>query len=230
MALQKPTFSHNYLTTKPTQMKKSYRSGNHCFGNPVANTEQKLTRHNSFISLTLVLLLGIAIMSCQKPGSDLSPNADSQAVNVVTSESEVLNNYSGLSWQTQWQLQQARAATARYRNINNAFADEYVDINVIVPEMGYHYLKLSGLDLEFDPKKPEILVYNREHDGSMKLVAVEYAVPINLSPNNAPAGFAGNDDVWDKNTGFGLWLLHAWVWKFNPEGVFNATNPSVHLH
>ena len=46
MALQKPTFSHNYLTTKPTQMKKSYRSGNHCFGNPIANTEQKLTRHN----------------------------------------------------------------------------------------------------------------------------------------------------------------------------------------
>ena len=38
------------------------------------------------------------------------------------------------------------------------------------------------------------------------------------------------NDVWDGNVGAGLWLLHAWVWCYNPAGVFNPTNPLVHLH
>jgi hypothetical protein len=27
-----------------------------------------------------------------------------------------------------------------------------------------------------------------------------------------------------------LWLLHSWVWAYNPQGIFNPTNPMVHLH
>jgi len=72
-------------------------------------------------------------------------------------------------------------------------------------------------------------VYNKNEDGSFQLVAAEYAVPIDISPNKPPEGFTGTGDVWDRNTGFGLWLLHAWVWKNNPDGVFNPTNPLVHL-
>lgn len=80
----------------------------------------------------------------------------------------------------------------------------------------------------FDPAKPELLVYYKDpQSGKMKLVAAEYVVPIELSPYKAPEGFTGNADVWAHNTGFGLWLSHAWVWKFNPEGVFNPTNQRV---
>ena len=25
----------------------------------------------------------------------------------------------------------------------------------------------------------------------------------------------------------GLWILHVWVWKLNPNGVFNDVNPDV---
>jgi hypothetical protein len=128
-----------------------------------------------------------------------------------------------------WELQQARAASARYRNIENAKKDGYGDIAVVVPQMGHHFLRLENLDDKFDYRKPEILVYNKHEDGSYELVAVEYAIPLDLSVN-APAGFTGDSDVWDRNTGFGLWLLHAWVWSFNPNGVFNPTNPSVHTH
>jgi hypothetical protein len=45
----------------------------------------------------------------------------------------------------------------------------------------------------------------------------------------APEGFTGSSDEWDHNTDFGLWLLHAWVWKNNPDGVFNPTNPRVQV-
>ena len=142
----------------------------------------------------------------------------------------ILDDYEGLSAQTMWELQQARASTARYRQLKNAIKDGYEDIKVVVPTMGYHFMKKSIVDAIFDYRNPEILVYNKNHDGEMELLAVEYAVPIPITPNAAPTGFTGDKDVWDRNTGFDLYLLHAWVWSFNPMGVFNPTNPDVHVH
>jgi len=140
-------------------------------------------------------------------------------------------NTKGLAPKTVWELQQARAATARYRNIKNAFKDGYADINVVVPNMGYHFMKSTlTADGVFDARKPEILVYNKNEDGSFELGALEYAVPIDVTPDVAPEGFTGTDDVWERNTDFGLWLVHAWVWKSNPEGTFNPTNPLVIVH
>jgi hypothetical protein len=57
-------------------------------------------------------------------------------------------------------------------------------------------------------------------------VAVEYAVPLDLALTS-PEGFSGEDDVWDRNTTFGLWTLHAWVWRHNPDGVFAPMNPRM---
>ncbi|HEX5654057.1 MAG TPA: hypothetical protein VFX58_13340 [Chitinophagaceae bacterium] len=180
---------------------------------------------------SLLLVSAILFTSCQKEG--LINSKDEPAVSsqlAARAEENVISSYTGLSWQTAWELQQARAASSKYQHFENAIRDGYVDINVVQPEMGYHFLKMADLDLNFDYKKPEILVYNKEEDGRMRLVAVEYAVPIDLTPNTAPQGFSGSADVWNRHTGFGLWLLHAWVWAYNPEGVFNPTNPLIHLH
>jgi hypothetical protein len=123
------------------------------------------------------------------------------------------------------ELQMAKSSTASYNNINNAIADGYVDINVVVPHMGHHYMNPGYLDGNFEINKPEILVYSPHPvTGNMRLVAVEYAIP-NTEPQ--PEGFTGSYDVWDNNTGFGLWLLHAWVWEYNPDGVFTGMNPNV---
>src|SRR6185369_15574137 len=121
--------------------------------------------------------------------------------NGVKPDLELLNYYKGLDPQTLWELQQVRAATAKYQNINNAFGDSYVDIGLVMPNMGYHFLKAQLVSPVFDMKKPPILVYNKKDNGSFELVAVEYAVPIDpQSPNTAPEGFTGNDDMWDFNT------------------------------
>jgi len=133
-----------------------------------------------------------------------------------------------LTDETLKELQQARDATAQYLDINNAIADGYVDINVVMPNMGYHFQKPKLVDSVFNIRKPELLVYNKKKDGSFQLVAVEYAVPLDQSVN-APKGFTGRQDVWDHNTVFGLWTLHAWIWKDNPDGIFNPTNPDVHV-
>jgi hypothetical protein len=121
------------------------------------------------------------------------------------------------------ELTAAKVATARYRNLQNAIADGYVDIDVYMEGMGHHYMNESLLDERFDAEAPELLVYE-EIGGVMTLVALEYAVPTAIAAE-APEGFTGTDDIWDNNTTFQLWTLHAWVWLDNPDGIFAPFNP-----
>ena len=175
-----------------------------------------------------IIVLSLLFTACQKETA--AETVIEEVQGSANNDGNILDGYTGLAPQTMWELQQARASTARYRQLKNAIKDGYEDIDVVVQGMGHHFMKKSIVDGTFDYRNPEILVYNKNHDGEMELVAVEYAVPIPITPNLAPAGFTGNNDVWDRNTGFNLYLLHAWVWTFNPSGVFNPTNPSVHVH
>jgi len=124
------------------------------------------------------------------------------------------------------QLARAKQATARYRDVRNALADGYADINVVIPNMGRHFLKSALMDATFEVERPEILVYAPDQHDTLQLVALEYAVPESLS-TNAPEGFEGSADHWYVNQAFNIWTLHAWVWKENPAGVFYPTNPNV---
>jgi len=125
------------------------------------------------------------------------------------------------------QLDQARSAASKYLDIDKALAAGYVDIGVFMPNMGWHYLNEKLLDDRFDWTKPELLVYADDPcSAKRRLVAVEYAVPLALS-KRPPAGFVGHADRWDANQSFQIWTLHAWVYEFNPEGVFAPHNPRV---
>jgi hypothetical protein len=125
------------------------------------------------------------------------------------------------------QLDQAKDATAKYLDVDKAVADGYQDIGLFIPNMGWHYMKESILDAKFEWTKPELLVYADDPcGGKRKLVAIEYAVPFDLA-KRAPAGFVGQADEWDANQTFRLWTLHAWVYEFNPTGVFAPMNPRV---
>ena len=180
--------------------------------------------------LSLIIFSAIFFISCQKEANEItSPAVTSDAKLNNTDNpnaSEVINMYSGLSSTTIWELQQARAATARYRDLKNAIKDGYSNINVDVPNMGHHFMNTSLVDGVFDIRHPEILVYNGLETGKPELVAVEYAVPLT---EPMPEGFTGSNDVWNSTSGFPFYLVHAWVWKYNPDGVFNWTNPSVDL-
>jgi len=176
-----------------------------------------------------VLSVGLVMTGCKKENSNAMQGEMQRSNQSAQPELNGFGNYTGLAPETVSELQQAKIATAKYNDFNNAIKDGYVDINVIVPEMGYHFLRMENLNSTIEFDKPEILVYNKEENGRMKLLALEYAVPIALSPDGPPAGFTGTGDVWAvyKNT---LWTLHAWVWEFNPAGVFNPTNPNIHVH
>ena len=123
-------------------------------------------------------------------------------------------------------LARARRAAARYQRVEEAKKDGYVDINVVLPNMGRHLLKESLLDLTFNAEQPEVLVYTEEPGGHLSLVAVEYAVPLPLT-RTAPDGFPGGADEWFPDERFNLWTLHAWIFRENPDGMFNPTNRRV---
>ena len=204
-------------------MSNSQNGARRC-NSPFLRLPQGLTKTFRIPFAALCLLLA----SCTKEGKPLQESHD-QAMKAIANNTErnPVPLYTGLSFQTMWELQQARVATAKYKNIQNALKDGYADIDVKAPNMGYHYMRSDIVDATFDYRKPEILVYNKDEKGNFYLVAVEYAVPIDLP---RPAGFTGDGDVWDNTSPFPFWLLHAWVWAYNPEGVFNPTNPLVHVH
>jgi hypothetical protein len=131
-------------------------------------------------------------------------------------------------------LAQVRRATARFHRVEVAEAAGFVNVNVgecvAHPElgaMGYHFVNFGLMDLELDPEQPEILVYAPSPSGNLKLVAVEYAVPI--EPWDAlydyPPMVLGQH--LHQAPHLGLYILHAWIWQNNPAGMFEDWNPTV---
>jgi hypothetical protein len=150
------------------------------------------------------------------------------------------------------QIAAARAATARYRNIEVAKAAGYYQITQFIAGLGLHMDNLKISNDTFDPARPQILLYEPAADGHLVLVGVAYTYAhVNDVP---PAGFAGGEDVWHFHTNLCFlpggsvtvapgaspckaqggffqketpWLLHAWIWKTNPDGIFAEYNPRV---
>ena len=151
------------------------------------------------------------------------------------------------------QLAAAKAATARFRDVAAARAAGYIQVTQFIPGLGLHMVNLRIPNTTFDPARPQILLYEPAASGGMRLVGVAYQ--FRHTNETPPAGFAGGSDVWHYHTdlcfqGGGsvtiaasaaqcravggvyfqkrtAWLLHAWIWKSNPAGVFTEVNPRV---
>jgi hypothetical protein len=92
--------------------------------------------------------------------------------------------------------------------------------------MGFHYGNVSLIDGSVSVDKPELLLYEPEQNGRLRLVAVEYIIPYTFrSRDAAPPELFGQK--FKQNDTFQLWGLHAWVWKENPSGMFANWNPKV---
>ncbi len=152
-----------------------------------------------------------------------------------------------------WMLDQARRNTAKYRSMAAAKADGYVQVTQFVPGLGLHLARISSaLTGAFDFAHPNVLLYQPTAGGGLELVGVAYSVP-HQGPD-PPEGFPGGEDVWHYHTNLCFlsdgsvtiapgrdacrarggyfqaqtpWLLHAWIWKTNPNGVFTESNPDV---
>ena len=144
-------------------------------------------------------------------------------------------------------LAQVRRATARFHDIDTAKAAGYelgwvngatppariitnCVANPTLGAMGYHYFNNELMaDNAVNLLEPEVLVYATGDDGDLELVAVEW---IARGPNTLPPGPAEPPIVLGTPLhilvpAVGFHIMHAWVWKPNPAGMFADFNPDV---
>ncbi len=134
------------------------------------------------------------------------------------------------SAECQSELAAARAATARYHNIDKAQADGFVQVSpcVALPTgaaMGFHYAEFSRIDFTLDASVPETLLYVPNERGQLKLVGLEYIVP--FTGSNAPPTLFGQTFEGPFFSPFPHYELHVWAWKSNRSGTFTDWNPAV---
>lgn len=134
------------------------------------------------------------------------------------------------------ELARLRAATARFHRVDRALAAGYGLVpdldhcfdNPGVGAMGVHYIDADRLDTVLDLERPEAMVYAPGPNGKLKLGAVEYIVPADAWDES---GNPGLPELFDRsfhlNADLGVYVLHVWVWKNNPAGMFEDWNPNV---
>ena len=137
---------------------------------------------------------------------------------------------SGLGDDVDRDIVRARAATARFRSVEAAVsagypATEHCIENQPAGGMGLHFANQGLQDKTLDVEKPEILVYEKMADGSIRLNGVEYVVPIAGWTSDQPPTLMGQ--ALKRANGLGIFYLHAWIWKPSPTGVFADWNPDV---
>lgn len=155
------------------------------------------------------------------------------------------------------QLEAARRATAKYQDVRAAEADGYRAIGPDVPGMGIHYVDVGPHSPGFSVERPDILLYEKSAASSdYTLVGVSYLLnaeaDADSQPKNPPfpkslASWHRHENICvlpDRSTPGGLtedqckarggrftaetqWMIHAWIWKDSPTGVFSPTNPNV---
>ncbi|CAN5663931.1 hypothetical protein BH23GEM6_BH23GEM6_27550 [soil metagenome] len=121
-----------------------------------------------------------------------------------------------------------RAATAHFQNFDKAIAAGFEQITPCwyhsdQGAQGYHYAITDRINGSASLLEPEILMYERQKNGRMRLVGVEYIVPMSMAP--APPTLLGQE--FHANTALGLYALHVWLWRHNPVGMFADWNPKV---
>lgn len=163
-------------------------------------------------------------------------------------------------------LAMIRETTLKYRDVQSALTGGYIPdptntcvtaTQVGLPaeagSMGIHYFRpdllgvtaveprLKGEDATLDYSQPEVLVYEPQADGSLKLVAVEYMVfqapwEAAVGPGKPPtfhdAAFTlmTDDPATEIDEAHHFephYELHVWTERENPTGMFAEFNPAV---
>jgi hypothetical protein len=163
-------------------------------------------------------------------------------------------------------LADVRRATERFRDVKIALAEGYIrdpanmcdtaDMMGLPPDkgaMGIHYFRpdmlgitsppnprVNGNGIHIDFKKPAILLYEPQADGSLELIGVEnlvFAKAWKDAGHDAPPSFHGVAyDTMIDNPATPLDEAHnfephhdrhVWLYRENPNGVFTPFNPRV---
>jgi hypothetical protein len=132
-----------------------------------------------------------------------------------------------------------RAATARFFNVAAAEAENYHLLFGCVsgPDfgaMGMHFVNMALVgDGEIDATRPEIVIYEPQPNGRLRLIGADYLVfadAWDATHSSAPELMGQLFHRFDAPNRFGLpafYTLHVWAWKDSPTGTFVNWNANV---
>jgi hypothetical protein len=133
-------------------------------------------------------------------------------------------------------LTEAREALMKYQDPIVAVRDGYFStvgcVHYADGGMGIHFLNARHIGPTPDPFRPPILIY--EPDGErLRLVAAEWFIPLATGVRERPTLFGrpfdgpmeGHEPLIPRELHH--YDLHVWLFKPNPAGMFNVTNPDV---
>lgn len=138
-------------------------------------------------------------------------------------------------------VEKVRQATRRYRDVNVAIAEQWVQGTPCVSgpnegAMGVHFVLPARVgDGEVKADEPEALIYEPMANGALRLVGVEFIVLASDWAARHPDGSTPSLDghllhyVGAPNR-YGLpafYEIHVWAWEGNPKGSFADWNTRV---
>lgn len=180
-----------------------------------------------------VLAFAMVVAGCEQTDTALEPTA-----NALVTDADV-NAGTDRSATVDREIAMLRRATARFHRFEEAQAAGHT---VLVshpvtgatclydPEaggMGRHYLNVELFpNDELSVTQPEVVLYEPMPNGKLRLVGFEYVVPYSVKgPDETPPTLLGQEFL--HNETFGLWMLHVYAWKNNPDGMFSTWNPTI---
>jgi hypothetical protein len=186
-----------------------------------------MIRPFSYIRLALVLS---ALAACQEPRKTTEP-AMTPTLARSTGDVAAITDES--------QLAELRKVTARFQSIEAAKQAGYS--TQITPcwahhsagGMGYHFGNTSLFDATVDLLQPETVIYEPLAGGHMRLVGMEYIVPLAAwegaghNTNNAADVPQLLGQKFTRHSFLPIFKLHIWLWQPNPSGTFADWNPKV---
>lgn len=175
----------------------------------------KKTIHASIVSFSAALVIGCADSAPVSPDrTALMPVQDAAASGINIGRA----------------VDMLRIATARYQNLNVALADGFVllhpcEVRPGEGAVGAVYVNLARLDGRVDLDRPEALIYEESANAPAVLVGAEFAIPYVAWPKSEPPVFLGQ--TFQAEDEFGVFALHAWIWRANPNGMFAEAHPGI---
>ena len=129
-------------------------------------------------------------------------------------------------------VQVVRDATERFQDVAVAEKEGYLLQFGCVSgsdygAMGMHFVNMPlVMDGELDVRRPEIVIYEPQQDGSLKLIGADYLVFAEAwnAKNDSPPELMGQlFHLFEAPNRFGLpafYTLQVWAWKHSPAGPF----------
>lgn len=190
----------------------------------------KLPRTPTRGLIAILLLVGALILACDD-ASVVVPDGhqDTSFLNPSHATGDVHDDTGGAEFNEH--LSALRKTTAQFHNFEKAVAANYG--TEVTPcwyhsefgGQGYHYGNPNFIDGSVNLLEPELLMYEPGPAGQLRLVGTEYIVPVDTWEGEDPPSLLGQDFHLDEE--LGLYALHVWVWRHNPEGMFADWNPTV---